>query len=182
AELPPVGRGIAHQRRAIRVYHGSQIVFVFSNHHNYRLAKGLESLDGGGKESLTCGCRVWCNRWPGEQRFVRSHARGFAGGKDDCIEARRMRHEAKIAETQGISDGQFPIGHGKGLNKIENLGSATALPWFMDLDRIVVGARFTLAALEPVHMGQGSFSVTADGNQFSRNGYCNLFRSNGSDI
>src|ERR1700690_3318229 len=56
-----------------------------------------------------------------------------------------------------------------------------AFVFFMSLGRST-RIQLRVAALEPAHMRQGPFRAAADSNQFSRDGYGNLFWRNRSNV
>src|SRR5271156_4506971 len=97
-ELSAIRGGIPHQRRTTGIDHRREIVLVLANHDDYRFAKRRKGFNGGGKKSLTRQRGSVPGGRPGEQRFVRAHARGLASGKDYGVEVCSAGHEVKIAE------------------------------------------------------------------------------------
>ena len=112
-ELPSLRRRIAHQKCPVRFDHGRDSTRIFPRDYDNHACERLQGDDGGGEQCLA-GLPGFAGRGlrPGKESLVASHARRFAGCKDDAAKIGRVIHKATITgwrdETTlpGSSDGR----------------------------------------------------------------------------
>ncbi len=141
AELPALGFGIHHQRRAAGIHNGSQLGFILAHDDEDFIHEGREETDRSREErvgshsssdSSRSGCRTGVRGRPRQQRLVAAHARRLARCQNHSAKSRRSSHEGTIANWRNSAK-DAPVARcekwREKINSYLKVGSLTRSSW-----------------------------------------------------